>query len=151
MGMDVYGVKPYTKAGEYFRANVWSWHPLWNYVCDVCGIDDDTRRLGHYNNGHRIDKDAAKSMGLVLLSLLKSGLVQKYVDHSEKELAALPNEQCKHCKGTGHRNDEYVQGTCNVCHGTGTVRPFDTNYSFCVEDVEEFAEFAKQSGGFEIY
>ena len=151
MGMDVCGVEPYTEAGKYFRANVWSWHPLWNYVCDVCSIDDDTRRSGHYNNGHRINEDAAVSMGLVLQSLLKSGLVQKYVDHRKKYLAALPDEQCKHCNGTGQRDDEYVQGTCNVCHGGGTVRPSETYYFFYAADVEEFAEFARQSGGFEIY
>ncbi|QOR55575.1 MAG: hypothetical protein UMS36scaffold28_65 [Phage 59_13] len=29
MGMDVYGVKPKSKQGEYFRNNVWSWRPLW--------------------------------------------------------------------------------------------------------------------------
>ena len=151
MGMDVYGVEPYTEAGEYFRANVWSWRPLWNYVCDVCNIDPETRSRGHYNDGYRINEDAAISMGLVLQSLLKSGLVQKYADHRQKELDALPDEQCVHCNGTGQRNDEYVQGTCNACDGKGTVRPFETHYSFDAEHVEEFAEFAKQSGGFEIY
>ena len=151
MGMDVYGVEPYTEAGEYFRANVWSWRPLWNYVCDVCNIDPETRNSGHYNDGYRINEDAAISMGLVLQSLLKSGLVQKYADHRQKELDALPDEQCVHCNGTGQRNDEYVQGTCNACDGKGTVRPFETHYLFDAEHVEEFAEFAKQSGGFEIY
>ena len=151
MGRDVYGVEPYTEAGKYFRANVWSWRPLWEYVCDVCNIDEETRDRGHYNDGHRIEEDAATSMGLVLQSLLKSGLVQKYADHRKKELAALPDEQCTHCNGTGQRDDEYVQGTCNGCDGKGTVRPFETHYSFKVEWVEEFAEFARQSGGFEIY
>ena len=151
MGMDVYGVEPYTKEGEYFRANVWCWRPLWDYVCEVCSIDEDTQKSGHYNDGHRIDEDKAASIGLVLQSLLKSGLVQKYADHRQKELEALSDDQCKHCEGSGQRNDEYVQGTCNGCGGKGTVRPYETYYPLYVEAVEEFAEFAKQSGGFEIY
>ena len=28
MGMDVYGRNATTKEGEYFRRNVWGWHPL---------------------------------------------------------------------------------------------------------------------------
>ena len=150
MGMDVYGIEPYTEAGEYFRANVWMWRPLWNYVCDVCSIDDETRKRGHYNDGHVIDEDAATSIGMMLRSLLKSGVVQKYADHREKRLAALPDEQCKYCEGTGQRNDEFVQGTCNECGGKGTVRPFETRYPFDIKWIEEFAEFSRQSGGFEI-
>ena len=150
MGMDVYGIEPYTEAGQYFRANVWMWRPLWNYVCDVCSIDNETRERGHYNDGHVIDEDAATSIGMMLRSLLESGVVQKYADHREKSLAALPDEQCEHGEGTGHRNDEFVQGTCNGCDGKGTVRPFETNYPFDIKWIEEFAEFAKQSGGFEI-
>ena len=150
MGMDVYGIEPYTEAGQYFRANVWMWRPLWDYVCDVCSIDNETRERGHYNDGHVIDEDAATLIGMMLRSLLKSGVVQKYADHREKRLAALPDEQCEHCEGTGQRNDEFVQGTCNGCDGKGTVRPFETNYPFDIKWIEEFAEFAKQSGGFEI-
>ena len=151
MGMDVYGIKPYADAGEYFRANVWMWRPLWNYVCDVCNIDDETRKRGHYNDGHVIDEDSAKSISVTLQSQLKSGLVHTYADRREKSLAALPDEQCKHCEGTGQRDDEFVQGICNGCDGKGTVRPFETLYPFNIEWIEEFAEFAEQSGGFEIF
>ena len=150
MGMDVYGIEPYTEEGKYFRANVWMWRPLWDYVCDVCSIDDETRERGHYNDGHVIDEDAATSISMMLRSLLKSGVVQKYAKHREKRLAALPDEQCKYCEGTGQRNDKLVQGTCNVCGGKCTVRPFETRYPFDIKWIEEFAEFSRQSGGFEI-
>jgi DnaJ-class molecular chaperone len=87
---------------------------------------------------------------MVLRSLLKSGVVHTYAERREKRLAALPDEQCKYCEGTGQRDDKFVQGTCNGCGGKGTSRPSETLYSFNVEWIEEFAEFAKQSGGFEI-
>ena len=41
MGMDVYGRAPTSESGEYFRANVWSWHPIWNY-CEVLAPDRGT-------------------------------------------------------------------------------------------------------------
>jgi hypothetical protein len=34
--MDVYGRKPRSSAGEYFRANVWSWHPIHTLIIELC-------------------------------------------------------------------------------------------------------------------
>ena len=40
MGMDMYGRKPTGERGEYFRNNVWWWHPLADYCImiapDIC-------------------------------------------------------------------------------------------------------------------
>ncbi len=36
MGMDVYGRKPTAEAGKYFRANVWSWHPIHALIGELC-------------------------------------------------------------------------------------------------------------------
>ena len=35
MGMDVIGLKPTSKEGEYFRNNVWWWGPLADYCMEV--------------------------------------------------------------------------------------------------------------------
>src|SRR4051812_45074191 len=34
MGMDVYGKKPTSEDGRYFRANVWSWRPI-HQLCEI--------------------------------------------------------------------------------------------------------------------
>lgn len=39
---------------------------------------------------------------------------------------------------------------CGKCEGKGECRPWATEYPFSVDNVREFAEFAKNSGGFEI-
>jgi hypothetical protein len=39
MGMDVVGVNPKTKEGEYFRANCWSWRPLCVAMADSGAAD----------------------------------------------------------------------------------------------------------------
>ena len=40
---------------------------------------------------------------------------------------------------------------CNVCEGTGKVKSFSAHYPFDVDNVEEFAKFCIESGGFEIW
>ena len=32
MGMDVYGRRPKSERGEYFRNNIWWWHPLADFI-----------------------------------------------------------------------------------------------------------------------
>ncbi len=53
MGMDVYGRKPRTEAGKYFRANVWSWHPIHALIVEICGdlLDEETLQHLAFNDG----------------------------------------------------------------------------------------------------
>ena len=146
MGMDVYGVAPTSEAGEYFRNSVWSWRPLWDFVSESCDLDEDVELSGHFNDGMQIDEFTARRIAKTLFSLLNDGTVATYERAHDVLLKALPDEECKHCNGTGVRDDEYVQGKCNGCNGTGKVRPFETWYSFSEENVQKFAEFADHSG-----
>ena len=150
MGMEVYGVAPTSEGGEYLRNNVWSWRPLWDFVSESCDLDEDVELSGHFNDGMEIDEFTARRIAKTLFSLLNDGTVATYERAHDVLLKALPDEECKHCNGTGVRDDEYVQGKCNGCNGTGKVRPFETWYSFSEENVQKFAEFADHSGGFEI-
>ena len=152
MGFDLYGRNAKVDKSEYFRNNVWWWHPLWDYVCDVCEdiLTEEDMHAGHFNEGHEIDEDKARRIAQRLFELIEEGKVQKYsVDYKER-LNRLPDEGCEICSGTGKRNDEFVKGQCNACKGKGEVRPFQTNYPFDIENVRKFAEFCRDSGGFEI-
>ena len=150
MGMDVYGVAPTSEAGEYFRNSVWSWRPLWDFVSESCDLDEDVELSGHFNDGMQIDEFTARRIAKTLFALLNDGTVATYQRAHDVLLKALPDEECKHCNGTGVRDDEYVQGKCNGCNGTGKVRPFETWYSFSAENVADFARFCCVSGVFEI-
>ena len=150
MGMDVYGVAPTSEVGEYFRNNVWSWRPLWDFVGESCDLTLEMKRSGHFNDGLQIDELTARRIAKTLFSLLQDGTVATYQRKRDALLEALPDEVCRHCNGTGVRDDSYVQGKCNGCNGTGKVRPFETWYSFSAENVADFARFCYVSGGFEI-
>lgn len=171
MGMDVVGKKPKTKTGEYFRNNVWWWHPLWAYchhiapeICD--GV------LGHSNDGDGLPGDGARKLAQALRREIESGRTKEHEQNHEAARNALPHHTCTHCDGTGIRSDavglgmkmperalanEQVQrlgrtaGWCNGCNGEGLRASWEASYSFSEANVIEFAEFLEHCGGFQIY
>mgnify|MGYP003658838853 CR=1 FL=1 len=126
--------------GSYFRTNVWFWRPLWQYVTVSCDdiLTEKDMEEGEHNSGHRISKTKANRIA--------------------SRLKKLPKEECHICNGEGIRNDEIGKQarnknsayTCNGCDGKGVKNNFNTHYPFESDVVMRFAEFCKQSGGFEI-
>jgi hypothetical protein len=176
MGMDVMGTSPTKKCGEYFRANVWWWSPLWDY-CDqvapeICGQVEHA----YSNDGDGLDEHDSKALATVLLKEYKEGNTKKFQDERDAELKALPDLECNYCNGTGKRTwhsdggkkekdfggepltaDELKIYTktdvrqCNGCSGKGTRRPWGSDYGFDADFVKQFATFLRYSGGFSIY
>jgi len=150
MGMDVYGKKPKNEKGEYFRNNVWWWRPLWSFCVltypDVAGKVQD----GHSNSGDGLNSIDSKKLAKLIKQDLDSGNVHKYAVERQAYLDSLPLKGCEHCNCTGIRDDQYVKGTCNACHGLGEVKDWATQYPFDVQNVVQFQEFLDNCGGFSI-
>lgn len=157
MGMDVYGRSPQSKIGEYFRNNVWYWHPLWDYCYDVAPeiISETLFRDGHGNNGVGLNALKSRKLAEKLDAEIIAGRTAQYQKQYNAELAAIPEETCTVCAGTGKRKPPPEVGPgnepCNGCKGKGKTRPFSTWYKFTVGNVKEFVEFLKDCGGFEIH
>ena len=153
MGMDLSGFNHKSEKGDYFRNNCWWWRPLWNFVCDECSdvITEDDASGGHYNDGHLIDETKCEVIVERLTEMLESGYVKTYQDIRQKQLDKLPMEKCETCDGSGVRYDKVIQGECNGCNGTGEREPWSKSYPFEVDNVKEFVEFVKDSGGFQIF
>lgn len=170
MGMDVYGSAPIAEAGEYFRANVWYWHPLWDYCLEVAEVANKVE-YGHSNDGDGLNHEDAQELGRILREEIASGRTLAYQQQYEAELASLPLHDCSVCNGSGEfmPDDKFTEQhsqlasmglpvidlpteptTCHRCGGVGKVANFATNYPFDVEVVKEFAEFCMSSGGFSI-
>jgi len=51
MGMDVYGLCPENKDGEYFRASLCVWGSLWMFICQHCDdiLSHEEAVSGQYN------------------------------------------------------------------------------------------------------
>ena len=50
--------------GDYFRANVWGWRPIWSFVCEVCPdiLTEEDFKRGQYNDNHLIEEDRARDI-----------------------------------------------------------------------------------------
>lgn len=92
--------------GDYFRANVWYWRPLWEYVCIHCKgiVTEKDVKSGGYNDGHKISKTKSKRIAARLRRIEKNGLMNAYINDREEYLNALPDEWCEVCDGKGTRD-----------------------------------------------
>lgn len=171
MGMDVIGVNPASEVGEYFRANVWYWHPIWGYVEDCHPDLAELVEYAHSNDGDGLDAEHSAILATRLKEDYASGKIEEYSQEYRKELAELPMEDCSLCDATGIRTDAVgveggwdtkelppdiqiivgrERGSCNGCSGVGKKEAWETNYPFDPEVMKEFAEFLEDCGGFQI-
>lgn len=171
MGMDVYGKRPVNETGEYFRRNVWGWHPLWNYVENVHPEIAELVEHAHTNDGDGLDAQKSKELAKLLMHDFETGVVDVYVKTRNRQIAEMEMPVCDQCEGTGIRSDEIgtkngmpdkeldediaiivgrKKGWCNGCNGVGKTEPWEANYYLEPDDVKEFAEFLENCGGFEI-
>lgn len=154
MGMDVDGIAPASKTGEYFRNSGWWWRPLWDYCHHIAPelISDDLHKAGHYNDGAGLDAAGAKALAAILREEIRTGHCAIYANDRAARLDGMPDEDCQHCRGTGRRHDlGRKDWACNACEGKGHKRPYDTYYGFDVDNVQKFAAFLSDSGGFKIF
>jgi len=142
--------------GSYFRQNVWGWRPIWEYVTAFCGdiLSSKDLQRGSFNEGHKISKTKANRIAGRISKLNKNGSLEEYVKARNKIIDRMPDEECDICKGTGFRKEPPQIGPgdvkCNGCDGKGTQRPFAVNYIAYKDDIIEFGEFCRHSGGFTI-
>tara|TARA_R100001530_G_scaffold9569_2_gene9655 strand:- start:445 stop:948 length:504 start_codon:yes stop_codon:yes gene_type:complete len=113
--------------GIYFRNNVWYWRPLWNFVIDNCHdfMTEDQMEAGAFNDCKLINQKTAAKIGTKLKILLEDGTVESW----EKKIKTLN----KKLSDSDNEDDN-----------------FKSSYPFEVENVENFANFCLESGGFEI-
>lgn len=171
MGMDVYGKAPVNEIGRYFRRNVWGWHPLWGYVEDQHPEIAELVKLAHTNDGDGLTSSKSLKLARLLQEDLANGAVDEYISARQMALSLLPRETCNFCSGTGIRTDAVAiehgmpekelspelqallgrtHGVCNACSSQGSLEAFELSYRLDREDIEQFADFLENCGGFEI-
>jgi hypothetical protein len=151
--------------GYYFRNNVWHWRPLAQYVIEHTQVITDQKKIEgfSYNDGVEISEQEAVQIARQLKHLIKTGHTEKYAEEYmavytkakknnikvQKELEifqdAMDKKHGKDIAPKDYPKDDYEKW--NVIYSK-----FDNNgsYPFSIGNVKEFAEFAEQSGGFQI-
>jgi len=101
-------------------------------VCDDI-ISEDEWNEGHSNSGLTIDEDRAKKISKRLNQLIKEGRTESYIDlwESRRKVAEEHNKGLK--KGAGDKNYEWI-----------------ADYPLDIDNVQHFADFCADSGGFQI-
>lgn len=155
MGMDVYGIDPKNEQGEYFRANVWYWHPLWGYIEDVHPNIAKKVSDAHSNSGDGLNARDALALSKILKKDIEKGITQKYIEDYQAYMEALPLQDCKYCDENGNRSWPQEDGqekieVCNSCKGTKKVKDFATWYHMSLDLIKEFQQFLENCGGFRI-
>jgi hypothetical protein len=152
--------------GYYFRNNVWWWRPLAELIEDKCGdlLTEKQKQNLHNNSGTEYSESVAKE----IVKRLKKCIANGYVDEFEKKIQAKAKIARKH-------NEKIEQQIADLKKEVERLRPgenlaprdypfpyydhwkqiyskksWDDSYPFSKENVKEFINFAKHSGGFAI-
>jgi hypothetical protein len=78
MGMEVFGKKPDSEVGEYFRNNVWWWSPLARYCCEVAPEITSHCEYWQRNDGDGLGARYSKQLAKVLREKISSGETAKW-------------------------------------------------------------------------
>jgi len=156
MGMDVYGKNPKSDKGSYFRANVWYWHPLWNYCEHILPEITSKVEYAHSNDGDGLESVDARKLGFALLKSLREGVAEKYINSYITAVQNAPDEPCwctsylKEATVPFPKDPQPPKSSCTSCKGTGLMPNFVKNYFINIETISDFSEFLLDCGGFQI-
>ena len=151
--------------GEYFRANVWYWRPIWNFVCASCDdfLSDADIFAGDSNSGDKISKTKAKRIASRLRNLDKQGIIQSWEDEMmshynkakehnkkvEEELEEFRKEM-KEKHGSDMAPADYPKKDYAKWNEIYSKRDWSGSYPPSREHIVRFSRFCEESGGFEI-
>lgn len=170
--MDVHGKDPINKTGEYFRASVWSWRPIAEIILAVnekykLGFPDEFLRSIHYNNGAGLltQEDCntlANFMEVYIEENFKdwdtigidTGWYQYMTlnERGDSHLVTVPDEVAIKLRLE-------ISSTCGIFVRNGQfdvmspkgVFTYHVSHSTDKEHLQEFIDFLRSCGGFEIY
>lgn len=133
MGMDVYGRNPKSEKGSYFRSNIWGWPGILDAIAETGVLPKDMVEDMAYNTG--AGPDEAQSIALA--------------DALDAKLATIPSGGTFISEDSKYANT----GTAILAREVLKVVPtIDTaDFSTDVEFLQEFSEFCRDSGGFEVW
>lgn len=147
MGMDVYGYAPTQKEGEYFRNNIWWWHPLADYIELIAPDEAAGCAHWHSNDCDGLDEDQASALADKLQAEIDSGRCLRYA-------------VSRGTVGNGGTTSAEANQTINAFMGalnqiaededSKLETPTETDFPFSVDNVQEFVIFLRHCGGFEI-
>ena len=149
------------QSGTYFRNNCWYWRPLADYVIRFTKVvaDKDTQSWA-FNDCYEVSKEDAEMISQQLDHLISTNHTKDYETRYNKLVADAEKYNLKVKKdidklGNLPRNKNLAPAKYNKKDKLEWDRLYNkqksiANYPFKLENVKEFSEFCKNSGGFTI-
>ncbi len=134
MGMDVYGRKPSSEAGKYFRANVWSWRPIHALIYELCSdrLNDETLEGMNYNSGAGPTDQATCT-----------AMAERFEMWMEHNIDGHKVDLGMNVARDGRLlSDEEIEGDPGI--------QFETPHRVDDDHLKEWIEFLRHCGGFEV-
>jgi hypothetical protein len=175
MGFDLIAKKPTSEEYSDFRFNVWGWRLPWNYICHFAHdellknkqpviIDESICQGGGYNDGTLISSEQANKIAEIIFKHDKDGTLDELEDTNrndrleadrinkeiDNQMAELKKQVEKEI-GSGIAPADYPEKYYKKFKELQNKRDWRSYYRFHKESMLSFAEFMKQSGGFEIW
>ena len=135
--------------GTYFRNNVWWWRPLWQFVCEQCQdfLTVADMNGGNSNDGYRITKTKSIKIAKKLSKVLAGTFVNQQL---QEQMDAIHKEVNKNRVGNSIVPANYPKPYYKKWKKLQDAHNWDGDYPFDKENIENFAKFCRDSGGFEI-
>lgn len=121
MGMDISGINPKNKVGEYIRFSIFSWSPMINLVELIAPEEFSKIKYPYTNDGSGLNEEDSIKLGRKLIDLDLKILV------------------------------EYVESLEEMPQSIRKGKIINTSKFFDPERVKDFGEFLINCGGFRIY
>jgi|MDTC01.2.fsa_nt_gb hypothetical protein len=138
MGMDVVGNAPSGPKGEYFRASVWSWHPIVAVMEDTCSdfMPESFFEDISVNCGFGADAKQSKKIAARIVQYLEHNVDGKTL--SKADTSPI---------GTA------MQKLIDQVEKAAGRKPVEPLILFGVSDemLSEFADFLQSCGGFSVH
>jgi hypothetical protein len=136
--MDVVGLAPTNGRGEYFRASIWSWFPIWDRLAALCGdfLDERLLRAMTFNDGAGPGDQATCDR---IAERLERWLAEDASDRFSRlrdDSSLRVTLQGKFVSDEDRANDPQLE----------TKSP----YSVARAHVQEFVQFLRNCGGFSV-
>jgi hypothetical protein len=130
MGYDLYGAKN----NSYFRASIWAWPSIMEFVERSNVLPPDVVEGMHYNDAQPVSEKEALTLADKIEEILENvGDSMEYISLAENPMSSMVTQLMGALQASGARIEPSVP-----MHSTNAAH------------VREFVEFCRQSGGFEV-
>ena len=165
--------------GRYYQTSWWGWRALAEFICETFPEIASHCRYWQSNDGDGLNAALSVRLADGLDAMIADGSLADLIEMRRAKVRNLPMRECFICHGSGIRADEIgtddgdpfkmipedardardegphpragQTGWCNGCDGRGHRLPREADYPLEFDEVKQFAEFCRHSGGFEIH